>query len=171
MTQFVSARAEDETVLRDMRRMPLPPTQRCEDNAVWCMGSRLMKYKCYKPLIQLHYILGYPIMRTSVSHPLVLHNQNNFIVKLPGQVLTGSCPGQVFLSGLVKVLFIFNSLELDSEVGRLVESWNYQFAHFLKPRATVQLELLNHKYQCNVPNIRLKENDETFIALRKIVFY
>ena len=82
MTQFVSARAEDETVLTDMRRMPLPPTQRCEDNAVWCMGSRLMKYKCYKTLIRLHYILGYPIMRTSVSHPLVFHNQNNFIVKL-----------------------------------------------------------------------------------------
>ena len=32
-----------------------------------------------------------------------------------------SCPGQVF-SGLVKVLFIFNSLELDSKVGRIVES-------------------------------------------------
>ena len=98
MTQFVSARAEDETVLTDMRRMPLPPTQRCEDNAVWCMGSRLMKYKCYKPLIQLHYILGYPIMRTSVSHPLVLDNQNNFIVKLsPGSspVQVRSCQGLV----------------------------------------------------------------------------
>ena len=111
MTQFVSARAEDETVLRDMR-MPLPPTQRCEDNAVWCMGSRLMKYKCYKTLIRLHYILGYPIMRTSVSHKLVSDNQNYFIVKLsPGsspvqvrscQVLSRSCSFLILLSLTLK---------------------------------------------------------------------